>query len=161
VPTLKHYFGDLDGVVAAALAVAEEEGAVHLAQLADPGDLPLEASLHAVVSHFVLGWRLGVGDLFEGALTHGLRHPTRGPAAVQHLLEPSLVALEARLAVHRARGQLDAEADLREAALAFLSPLMVGLLHQDGLGGARCRPLDVTAFGRTHVARFVRGWRPS
>lgn len=160
VPTLKHYFGDHDGAVRAALQAAEEAGAVYVARLRDPGDAALADSLAGLAAELVAGWPHGLGALFSGAFTQGLGHAARGPAVVDHLLEPTLQGLEARLAVHRDRGELPADVDLRAAGLAFLSPLLLALLHQHGLSGATCRPLDLHAFAREHTASWVRGWAP-
>lgn len=158
VPTLRHYFGDHDGVVSAALAEAEVQGKPYTEALADPGPLGLEDSLQAFAINLELGWSLGLGHLFASALTHGLAHAVRGPAVVDHLLEPTLQALEARLGVHRDRGELVASVDLRAAALALLSPLLLAQLHQVGLDGRRCRPLDLVAFREAHLAAWIRGW---
>jgi AcrR family transcriptional regulator len=158
VPTLKHYFGDHDGVVAAALAQARADGEVHLAALRHPGALPLAESVAAHCAAVAAGWQVGVGALFTAGLSLGLGHAARGPAAIDHLLEPTLVALEARLAVHAARGELRPGADLRVAALSLLSPLLLALLHQGPLGGARCRPLELGAFSAAHQAGWLAGW---
>jgi AcrR family transcriptional regulator len=155
VPTLKHYFTDYDGAVRAALALAEEEGQVHLNVMADPGRKRLPASLREAAAHLVQGWSQGVGGLFSSALTQGLGHPARGPAVVDHLLEPTLRAFERRLQVHKARGELAAGVDLRFAGLAFLSPLLMALLHQHGLGGVACRPLDVGELSRRHIEAWL------
>lgn len=50
------------------------------------------------------------------------------------------------------------EAGLRVAALAYLSPLLVALLHQHDLAGVTCRPLDLEAFLAAHTSRFVRAY---
>lgn len=157
VPTLRHYFGDLDGAVRAALAEAERGAGQYLTWMQDPGELPLADSLAAVAARLRDGWGYGLGALFGAALTHGLGHAARGPAVVDHLLEPTLQALEVRLAVHQARGELP-PVDLRAASLAFLSPLLLALLHQHGLGGAGCRPLDLDAFATTHLRGWLGGW---
>lgn len=157
VPTLRHYFGDLDGAVRAALAEAERGAAHYLTWMADPGELSLADSLAAVEARLRAGWGHGLGTLFGAALTHGLGHAARGPAVVDHVLEPTLQALEARLAVHHARGELP-PLDLRAAALTFLSPLLLALLHQQGLGGAACRPLDLDAFADAHLHGWLSGW---
>ncbi len=49
--------------------------------------------------------------------------------------------------------------EIRAAALAFLSPVIVALLHQHDLSGARCRPLDIPALLERHVERFVEAYR--
>ena len=98
-----------------------------------------------------------MGLRMSQALAAGMDDPALGPATVDALLEPVLQAVEARLGVHRDRGELAADADLRHAALALVSPLLLGLLHQRSLGGSGCRPLDLRRSRRIHVARFVRG----
>ena len=76
------------------------------------------------------------------------------------MLEPTLRALEARLARHVAAGQLP-QCDLRHAALSVASPVLFALLHQDALSGRALRPLDVDGFVAEHVARFLRAWGAS
>jgi AcrR family transcriptional regulator len=161
VPTLRHYFGDRDGVVRAALTRMAELGAAHVSRArVEATDQALGPSLRWLLGEVVLGWGYGVGAMWSSGLQESLGHGTLGPAFVDDLLEPTLQATEARLAVHQARGELDAEADVRHAALQLVCPVLMGLLHQDPLGGAACRPLDVDAFLDDHVARFVRAWSP-
>lgn len=161
VPTLKHYFEDHNGVFAAALAASREAGKAHVEGMREPGPLALSDSMRQVAEQLQLGWRLGVGQIFAGAFTHGLGHEVRGPAAVDHVLEPTLQALEARLAVHQGRGELAPDADLRVAGLAFLSPLLLALLHQNELSGRRCRPLSMPDFSEAHLQGWLRGWGAS
>jgi AcrR family transcriptional regulator len=158
LPTLKHYFSDHDGAVEAALQSARALGRVYVDQLADPGPLPLATSLRGAAHGIVRGWTDGVGVLFGSGLSHGLGNARRGPVVVDLVLEPALQALEKRLAVHAARGELRPKLDLRAAALSFLSPLLFALLHQQQLGGAACRPLDVDAFATAHVDGWLRGY---
>jgi AcrR family transcriptional regulator len=158
VPTLKHYFGDYEGVVVAALDQARADGEVHLAAQRDPGPLRLAESVAAYCAAVEAGWALGVGALFTSGLSLGLGHAALGPATVDHLLEPTLRSLEARLMVHAGRGELRAGVDVRAAALALLAPLLLALLHQQALGGAQCRPLDLSAFGEAHRAGWLAGW---
>jgi AcrR family transcriptional regulator len=157
LPTLRHYFVDHDGAVEAALEAARELGRLHVGQLADPGPLRLRPSLRAAAKAVVAGWSHGVGALFASGLTQGLGNARRGPAVVENLLEPSLQAIEARLAVHAARKELRPRTNLRAAALAFLAPLLFALLHQQELGGAACRPLAMDAFAKDHVNGWLRG----
>ena len=99
-------------------------------------------SSHASVNPIVLGLQIGLG------------HATLGPAYVSELLEPTLQAFEARLALHVARGELHV-ADLRQAALALLGPIVLALLHQRELGGQRCRPLDLRRLAAAQLADFL------
>ncbi len=162
VPTLKHYFGDRDGVVVAALKSAEALGAVHAEVLASPTSSDLAASMRDAVLHILLGWRsFGVDRVFAGGLALGLGGASAGPAFLTGVLEPTQQALERRLRVHALRGEasIDDGAE-RAAALGFIAPLLLALLHQGPLGGDRCRPLDVSAFVDAHVKAFVRAWGP-
>lgn len=162
VPTLKHYFGDRDGIVAAALRSAEALGAEHVEVLAIPTSSDLTASMRDAVFHLLLGWRsFGVDRVFAGSLGLGLSDASAGPAFLAGVLEPTQQALERRLRIHALRGEalIDDGAE-RAAALGFVAPLLLALLHQGPLGGDRCRPLDVNDFVDAHVAAFVRAWGP-
>lgn len=157
VPTLRHYFDDRDGVVTAAMGEMLRQGRPHLADTAKPRR-GLRSSLMAMMRSLLEGWRqFGVGRIYGTGLALGLHHEVLGPAYVQQLLEPLLQAVEARLEQHRQWGELG-DHELRFAALAVVSPVVLALLHQDGLGGQACRPLDIDAFVRAHVDAFVRAY---
>lgn len=163
VPTLRHYFKDRSGLVAAALRHQHRHGASHLARAAVPSSPDLATSLTQFLGELAQAWRVfGVGRLFAGGLAMGLRDTAAGPAYLDGILEPTLVAVEARLGAHAAAGTLALAADdaggLRAAALSLLSPVVLALLHQDALGGAACRALDVAAYVQVHVAAFVRAY---
>jgi AcrR family transcriptional regulator len=160
IPTLKHYFGDRSGAIAEALRTVEADAREHLQNIARPGRLKLLGSLRKVALDLATAWdRFGVGALFAAGMAAGVADATLGPAYIDGVLEPTVRAVEARLRVHAERGELDLDPDdepgIRGAALAFISPLLVALLHQYELSGARCRPLDVGAFAENHVVRFV------
>lgn len=158
VPTLRHYFGDRDGALAAALAAMHALGAPHIARSATAEMGPLGASLRWFLMQFRAAWeRFGVGRMIAAGLAEGLRSPAVGPAFVNELLEPTLQAAEQRLGCHVERGELP-PCDLRHAALELVSPVLLALLHQGALGGARCRPLDVDAFLDDHIARFLKAF---
>lgn len=158
VPTLRHYFEDRDGVVTAAMGEMLRQGEPHLAATAKPRRGGLRASLMAMMRSILEGWQqFGVGQLYGTGLAMGLHHAVLGPAYVSLLLEPLLQAVEARLAQHQRWGELG-EHDVRFAALCLVSPVVLALLHQHGLGGRACRPLDVDAFVRAHVDGFVRAY---
>jgi AcrR family transcriptional regulator len=159
LPTVRHYFGDRDGLVAAAFEEMRADGEPWLqlsrTQALDGG---LERSLRWVLSTIAFGWPHGLGLVFSQGLAAGFDQPTLGPACVTEVLEPTLAAVEDRLRAHQGRGELRDDIDLRHAALALVSPVLLGLLHQHSLGGKGCRPLDVDAFVADHVAKFVRAW---
>lgn len=157
-PTLQHYFGDREGLVAAVLERASREGARYLAMVAAPPSAPLADSLRFLLGMVVRGLELGVGRVHALGLTAGLAHASLGPKYLDHVLEPTLQAFEAHLAHHAARGALREGANLRLAALTLVSPILLGGLHQHELGGTRCRPLDLPALVEPHLEAWLRGW---
>lgn len=164
IPTLKHYFGDRSGAIAAALRTVEEDARDHLRGVASPGDAEPASSLRAMALELAGAWReFGVGALFAAGMAAGVADPAAGPGYLDGVLEPTMRAVEQRLRVHAERGELRMAAgedfEIRTAALAFLSPVIVALLHQHDLSGARCRPLDIPAFLERHVERFVEAYR--
>ena len=158
VPTLRHYFGDRDGLIAAAFEQMLRMGAPHTRAAADATRGDARSSLRWLLGSVLSGWReFGVGKFFGVGLTLGLGHEHFGPKFLDTLLEPLLQATEARLTKHVAWGELAVD-DIRAAAIQLVSPLFVALLHQDALGGAMCRELDVDAFVDNHVDMFVRAY---
>lgn len=157
-PTLRHYFGDWDGAVEAALVVSRGDGEEYLemTRAAELGDAA--TALATLLNMTVMAWqRFGVGEVMRAGLEVGLGHERLGPSYIDEMLEPMLQAFEVRIALHIERGELR-EVDPRYAALALLSPIIMALLHQRELGGAGCRPLDVEALTRTHLESFLAMW---
>ncbi|MRX51657.1 hypothetical protein GI374_14675 [Paracoccus sp. S-4012] len=91
-------------------------------------------------------------------VVEGMRNDLLGPVFIERMFEPFVIALTERLDTHVARGQMR-PADTRMAALALASPLLLGALHQDQLGGARDYPLDRDAFLEHVVEGFLRAYR--
>jgi AcrR family transcriptional regulator len=155
---LRHYFGDRDGLFAAALEVASAEGnpwqeLTMRLEGDDAGDV-----LRRYFELLVVGWRqFGVGRLFEMSIAEGLGSATRGPSTVNHVLEPTLGAVEVLLSRLVERGALP-PLEPRAATLSLVSPVLVALLHQDGLFGSGCRELDVPAFVQVHVDAWLKGY---
>ncbi|MCB9689180.1 MAG: TetR/AcrR family transcriptional regulator [Alphaproteobacteria bacterium] len=157
LPTLRHYFGDRDGVLAAAVEELGRTGAFWLqATRSVNTELALGPSMRWLLDMFAIGWERGVGTMMSSGLAAGLESDVVGPAVVDALLEPMLQATETRLAEHAARGEV--QGDLRHAALALVCPALLALMHQHGLRGASCRPLDLARFLDEHTERFVLGW---
>lgn len=155
--TLRHYFADKEALLDEVFAWFARAGEPHLVQAVLDVPPDLEQSLRAFLAQLLVGWRNGVGGVHTFGLKTGLGDLHFGARYLDTLLEPTLRALEARLARHVAAAQLP-PCDLRHAALSLASPVLVALLHQDALGGRACRPLDVDAFVSGHVARFLRAW---
>lgn len=139
-PTLRHYFGDRQGVVVAVLVRIGERGAGIWDAVATPSDSPTDA-LAEYYRVSEAGMRHG-GFIRAHAfgLIEGLADPTAGRAYLKHVLEPALNAIERKYA--GTPGAPDERGSLRAAALATLSPLLVMCLHQDLLGGEADFPID-------------------
>ncbi|MEM6957478.1 MAG: TetR/AcrR family transcriptional regulator [Myxococcota bacterium] len=156
VPTLKHYFGDRQGVLQAALGAVGTLGEVHVAKVAQPQG-GVRESLSAALLFFAEGWAAGLRCIVESGVVLSTESASLGPSFLRDVLEPLILALERRLACHIDRGELRLD-DTRVAALALWSPVVVALLHQDSLGGQSTRPLDLPAFIQAHVDGFLSGY---
>jgi AcrR family transcriptional regulator len=157
LPTLRHYFGGRDEVVAAVLEDIGAAGAPHLARAREPAG-PFAESIAAWVQGFLFGTtRTPLGGLMATGLVEGLLDSRSGPAFVRTMLEPTVEAVAERLRRHQEAGEMRA-IDPRHAALMLVSPLLLAVHHQHQLGGAETHPLDLAAFARDHTEAFVRAF---
>jgi AcrR family transcriptional regulator len=156
VPTLRHYFGKRDDLVAALLADLGRQGEAHVARVA-VADLPFRESIADYVAYVRLGFRFGLSEIHTLGLREGLRQDRLGPAYLNAILEPTIQSLETKLNMHQAKGDMR-PCDVRVAALQLLSPLVLAFLHQNELCGDRVRPLDIDSFCTDHIDNFVRGF---
>ncbi len=154
VATLRHYFRDRKGVVSAVLDRGRQVGEVYLTRTREPLEADLESSMHDFLKDVVRGWSRGIGTLHAVGLAEGLKSDAAGLSYLVDILEPTQQALERRLQAHMERGEMQ-EADARHAALWLLSPVLIALLHQNELGGRKCRPLDVNALVAEHARVFA------
>lgn len=157
VPTLRHYFADRDGVVEAYLAWQGHESARYRPFVATSHE-PFPQSIRRLLH----GSSFGLKDMDRirthvVGLTEGLHNERVGPSYLQATLEPLLASVEQRLALHVGRGEMRA-VDIRHAAVSLVAPLLLAILHQRELGGARVRSLDVERFLEDHAAAFVRAY---
>ncbi len=158
VATLRHYFGTREGVLTALFEQSHEAGRRYLLDVAAGPIGPVRASLAYVLEQIGAGFRAGMLDKLHAiGLSAGMRDPMIGPAYLRQILEPTIEAIEARLARHVARGELS-PGDLRHMALSLVAPPLVALLHQGALGGSGTRPLSYEAFCADHVEGFVRAY---
>ena len=158
LPTLKHYFGSREGIVSAYLEACRRGGAFYLAMAARPSG-PFATSIQDFVALFVSGFSDPRAQQMHAiGLTEGLQNAALGPAYLTQILEPTLAAVEQRLAAHMEAGEMQ-KVDPRHAALALVAPLFVAGLHQTSLGGTTVRALDISAFATAHAARFVADYR--
>jgi AcrR family transcriptional regulator len=158
VPTLRHYFADREQVLAAVMDDALTSALPHLHHLAT-GPLPAFPASVLEALEFVRGGleHSDLRKLHVLGLKAGLGNSMVGVPYLSSVLEPSLVAIETRLARHAAQGEVRS-GDFRLAALELIGPLLLVVLHQQALGGCQSRPLDLDAFVEAHAASFVRAW---
>ena len=157
ISTLTHYFGRREDIVRAVfddIATSASDDR-HAARTAMDG---FSTSIHAETRRAV--GALGephIADSIAMGLTEGMGHAVLGPAFLDTILEPFIVAIADKCRDHIDRGEME-PVDPRFAAISLLSPLLIAALHQRGLGGAECLPLDMDALGQ-HVAEgFIRAW---
>ena len=158
VSTLNHYFGKRNDIVLAVFEQSGERGQGQFEATRVPGpDFATSVRDAAALSWTVLT-RHGVAGVLAMGMVEGIRDDLLGPAFIQTMFEPFVIALTERLDAHVARGEMRA-VDTRMAALALASPLLMGALHQTQLGGAALYPLDGDAFLDHVVQGFVRAYR--
>lgn len=160
IPTLRHYFGSRAEIVDAILEEYRRAGDARLKSIAaEPA--PFAESMQEFVESLIRGMSaprpVRLGDVFAVSLAEGLLDPQIGASALRHVVDPALDALQARLSLHIARGEM-IEADTRSAALMLMSPVLIAVLHQDQMGGAACSPMNVGAAARDIAAAFVRAY---
>jgi AcrR family transcriptional regulator len=160
VPTLRHYFGDKDAVLAAVFADCHGGSARELQVAATPTG-SFKKSILDLVQHVADGFRYGKLDsLHAVGLTEGLAAQHVAQAYLNEILEPTIAATTMRLQAHIDRGEMRV-VKARHAAVALLSPIVLLFLHQNKLNGAKSHPTDIEAFLVTHVDAFVRGYAPA
>lgn len=158
IPTLRHYFPTRSNVVAALLEQIGEEGRSYINLLAVEPNTGLKESLQAVGQIIENGIRRGQTIEIHGlGLNEGIGDTTIGPSYLASILEPTLQALEARLKIHIARGEIST-CDVRFAALNFVAPLLVAWLHQGKLGGTEVRPMQIEALVAEQIAIFMKAY---
>ena len=163
VPTLRHYFGGRREVVDAVLEECLRLGRKGLdAQRTSEKAFP--ESIHdyamALVDALRAPREVRLGDVFAVSLAEGLLDADVGRSTLTHIVEPTLVALEARLVEHMRSGDM-IETDARTAALMLVTPLLVASLHQDQLNGSVIRPLSTDQLALDLSGAFVRAYGAS
>lgn len=140
------------------MEVIRFDSSPYLAMAGTPIEGDVRRSLLTMLQGLKTAWfEHGVGRMHSMSLAAGLVTEPLGPSYVNFLLEPMLESGETRLRRHLERGEL-CECNVRYAALHLLGPVVLALLHQDSLGGAACRPLDLDDFLKRHVEAFLRAY---
>lgn len=162
-PTLQHYFGDRIGVVAALLEEYRRRGEARL-EIASKASGAFPRSMRDFALGLVFGMQaqgeVRLGDVMAASLCEGLADPQISALALNHMINPAIDALVVRLQEHAARGEI-IEADLRAAALMLLSPLLLGVLHQDQMRGCESRRIELDGLAEQVSAAFVRAYGAS
>lgn len=144
-PTLRHYFNDRQGVVVAIMEHLADGARDWLERAAAPGG-PLEDSLTGFAAFTLAGLE---NDLFvrahSFALVEAIHDPVAAEAYRRTMIDPSLKAIEARIA-HALGDGARSEARARDTAFAFYAALLFAILHQGPLGGRKDAPLDIGGF---------------
>lgn len=158
IPTMKHYFGDRAGVIDAVLRDGAERGVKFMAVAAEPaGDF--SGSLQQLAAFVIQGWRRGrLGNLHAIGFAEAQRQERPAATYLDGIMDPMIDAVAARLQRHMEQGDMQV-GDARHAAIGFLGPLFLALMHQVEFGGAQHRPLDLDALARSHAEAFTRAHR--
>lgn len=160
IATLKHYFGDRDGLLVAVMESLSIDGAPHMARASLPTSSEPKVALGQFLGQLCTAWLTHqVGQMQAAMLAEGLALKPLGPSYVSLMLEPLLQVGERVLQRLIDVGTLQ-PCDVRHAALVLQGPLVLALLHQDSLGGAACRPLELKPFVEAHVDAFLRAFPP-
>lgn len=158
-PTLRHFFTDRQGVVIAIIGFFAQGARDWLARSAQPAASVTEA----VAGYADLATEGSDTDIFAQAhafaLVESIHDPVVARAYLDIIIEPSLTAIEARLAPS-VDPKAAAPDRVRHAALTLYAPILLAVLHQRLLKGAEARPLDMAAFFADLTDLFARGLQP-
>ncbi len=155
-PTLRHYFKDRQGVVIAIIGFFADGARDWLARSAEPSKTIAEA----VAGYADLAMEGSDTDIFAQAhafaLVESIHDRVVARAYLDTIIEPSLKAIEARLAP-----ALDPEGEtperVRHAALNLYASVLIAVVHQRLLRGAEARPLDMGRFFSDLTGLFTQG----
>ncbi len=155
-PTLRHHFDDRQGLVIAILRHVAAAAREFLAQCAIPG----ADHAQSVRGYVDLAMRGVENDVFARAhafaLVESMHDPEVARAYLTVIIEPSLEALEARLAPSVDPDGTDPD-KVRDTAFFLYAPVLLAVLHQRLLRGAEVRPLDFPAFFERLTTLLTKG----
>lgn len=155
VPTLLHYFGDRDAVIVAALEHWHSQGRVYLEAASVPNGT-FEQSIKHYAENLLVGLtQFGIADFLAAGFVEAILDDRKGPAFVNHALEPIIMAFANLLTAHQKNCEMR-DVDSRFAAIAFISPILVLCHHQYQLFGAKTHPTDLRKYVDQHVETFIR-----
>lgn len=155
-PTLRHYFDDRQGVVIAIIGFFAAGARDWLQRSAKPAATVEDA----VRGYADLALEGADTDTFAQAhafaLVEAIHDPVVARAYLDLVVEPSLQAIESRLAP-----ALDPEGEnpdrVRHGAISLYAPILIAVVHQRLLRGVEARPLDMGAFFNDLSELFAHG----
>ena len=140
-PTLRHYFGDRQGLVIEIIGNLNKRAQVTWEMAARPAANPAEA-VKDYLSFSKAGMEKGIFNKFHAfALIEAFADDTVGKVYLEQIMEPSLKAFSDKL--RSTPGATRDEAELRAATLLASAPLLLLGMHQDLLGGKHDAPIDM------------------
>jgi AcrR family transcriptional regulator len=141
-PTLRHYFGDRQGLVIEIIKKIAANSEQVWALVRRPAkDVTSAVSEYIKLTEF--SFREGMFARSHAfALVEGLADRVVGKVYLEFMLEPSLTAFSDKLAA--TPGGPSDPAQLRAATLAATGPLFVLALHQNLLNGRETLPMDTS-----------------
>jgi len=150
-PTLRHYFGDRQGLVIEIIGNLSKRAQVTWEMDAKPAANPAEA-VNDYLTFAQAGMEQGIFNRFHAfSLIEAFADNKVGKVYLEKIMEPSLKAFSDKL--RSTPGATRDEAELRAATLLASAPLLVLGMHQDLLGGKHDAPIDVNkTFG------FMKDW---
>ena len=156
-PTLRHYFGGRDKIVAAVLAEFRRLGEGFIREAAEPKG-EFSESVRGFLWSLLQVLQMGpLGAVFAVALVEGLRNDQLGPVSLENVIDPTIDALTRRLEAHQARGEMR-PANTRHAAMMLISPVLAANLHQIEMSGRAARPMDLDALAEDVARAFVQAF---
>jgi AcrR family transcriptional regulator len=157
LPTIVHYFGSRVQLLESVFKLLEEGGRPYLDHVREPTGA-FSTSMRNLVHFIADGFKSGaLVNIHSLGLMEGIRNEEVGPLYLKHVLEPTVEAIGIRLQKHIDRGEMRS-VEVRYAANALLSPILVAFLHQTDLSGKNSFPVDIDAFLRSHATGFIRGY---
>jgi AcrR family transcriptional regulator len=157
LPTIVHYFGSRTQLLESVFILLEEGGRPYLEHVREPSGT-FSTSIRELVLFIANRFKDGVLVAIHSlGLMEGIRNDEVGPLYLKHLLEPTIEAIGVRLQKHIERREMR-RVDVRYAANALLSPILIAFLHQTELSGKKSYPVEIEAFLRSHSTGFIRGY---
>lgn len=156
MPTLTHYFDNRNGISYAWLEQCWKDAENHLQDAAKPKGKLASCIKHKLKDLHQAFTSFGLDRLHIWGMTEGLGDALLGTAYLEFFLEPTLQANEQWLKHYQEKGDIDAQLNVRFAAISLISPLIILLMHQHALCGDRLRPANMEAFINQHAEHFLR-----